>query len=470
MGNGDRIRVGVVAGYMAFFEGIMPEGYREEKAEWARRIVRRLQDAGFEPVFPGLIVTREDGMAAGEQFVKSGVDVILVVPTMAAPPEYSWEAVKRMPRTPLIVWDMHEMTEIPDGYTMRDLVRHSNNVGTIMFTNTALRHGRNVQLFVSAERDSRTEAKVFKAIRAGKAASAFLNGRIGLIGKPIDGYVNVTADPGDLAGTFGLQVQDIGSDEFTRTFRQVTDEEIGEKRRWLEEHTRVEAEQDHGFRQSLALTVTLEKLTERYGLLGGAFNCRAEYAAKNPEIGVIGCLGVSCMTSVGKPYTCTGDIVTSLAMIAAKQLGGDILYCECDQIDYVEDYMLMANTGESDFCLSCDKPCVISTRGHSGQPLKGASVFISAKPGPATLVGMSPKKGAKGGWVLVIAPGEILGTRHQELRVGNCMFRFRNGPTPEAFRRWCLAGATHHGSLSSGDLTEELVMFGEMLGIETVVI
>jgi len=470
MGNGERIRVGVVAGYMAFFEGIMPEGYREEKAEGARRLVRRLQDAGFEPVFPGLIVTREDGVAAGEQFVQSGVDVILVAPTMAAPPEYSWEAVRRLPRTPLIVWDMHEMTEIPDGYTMRDLVRHSNNVGTIMFTNTALRHGRNFQLFVGAERDRRTEAKVFKAIRAGKAASAFLNGRIGLIGKPIDGYANVTADPGDLAGTFGLQVQDIGSDEFTRTFQQVTDEEIGEKRRWLEEHTLVEAAQDDGFRQSLALTVTLEKLTERYGLIGGAFNCRAEYAAQNPEIGVIGCLGVSYMTSVGKPYTCTGDIVTSLAMIAAKQLGGDILYCECDQIDYVEDYMLMANTGESDFCLSCDKPCVISTRGHSGQPLKGASVFISAKPGPATLVGMSPKKGAKGGWVLVIAPGEILGTRHRELRVGNCMFRFRNGPTPEAFRRWCLAGATHHGALSSGDLTEELVMFGEMLGIETVVI
>ncbi len=463
-------RIGVVAGYMDFFDGIMPEGYREEKRQWAKTLAELFRSEGTELVFPGLLVTREDGVRAGRLFAERDVDAILVIPTMAAPPDYSWEAVKNLEHAPLIVWDAHEMTRIPDDYTMKDLVRHSSNVGSIMFTNTALRHGRRIQVFVSSFEDVKVRNQVRDALQVGALAGKLRRGKIGVIGSPIDGYVNVLADDAEVKESIGPAMQRVGADEFTREFRSVTPEALAQKRAWMEQNGKLESVPELELEKSLGLAVALENLTARYGWLGGAFNCRAEVAVKNPEIGVIGCLGVSYMTTIGKPFTCTGDIVTSLAMIVSKQLGSNVLYCECDQIDYERDYMLMANTGESDFCFSCEKPCIVSTGGHSGQTSRGASLFVRGTAGPATLIGLSPKREAKGGWTLIAAPGEILGTAHEELRVGNAMFRFKHGPTAEAFRRWCLAGATHHGALSTGDLTEKLLMLGDMLGIETVII
>lgn len=463
-------KVGVVAGYMAFFDGIMPEGYREEKRQWAETLFKSLQMEGIEFVFPGLIITREDGIQARNLFVEQGVDIVLVIPTMASPPDFSWEAVKELKYAPLIVWNAHEIKRIPDDYSMKDLVRHSSNVGTIMFTNTVLRHGRHIEVFVSSFDDVEVRNRVKLALQVGTLVVKLRRGKIGVIGSPIDGYVNVLAEENEVKEWIGPGMQRIGVEEFTREFKSVTPEELVSKRAWLAENGKLESMAGAELEASLSLAVALENITERYGLLGGAFNCRAEIAVKNAEIGVIGCLGVSYMTTIGKPYTCTGDIITSLAMIISKQLGSNVLYCECDQIDYERDYMLMANTGESDFCLSCEKPCIVSTGGHSGQPLRGASLYINAQKGPATLIGISPKKEARGGWVLIAAPGEILGTAHKKLRVGNAMFRFKNGPTADAFRRWCLAGATHHGALSTGDLTEQLLMLGNMLGIETVVI
>jgi L-arabinose isomerase len=465
-----KIKVGVVAGYMAFFDAIMPTGYREERKRWAKHLQDIIHQNEFEIIDPGLIVSREDGINAGRIFKQENIDVILVIPTMAAPPGYSWEAVKEFKDLPLIVWDVHEMKKIPDDYTMRDLVRHSSNVGTIMFTNVALRYGRNPHILVGTYDDPKVHQRISQLIRIGGLASKLRKGNIGIIGEPIDGYINVLAEEQDVKEKIGLSMKRITKEEFLDVFQSITEKQLAKKREWLSQNSVIEEMADDELNKSIQLALTLESITERYDLLGGAYNCRADYGVKNPDIGVIGCLGISYMATVGKPYTCTGDIITSIAMIVSKNLGSNVLYCECDQIDYIEDYMLMANTGESDFCFSCEKPCIISTGGHSGQPVKGASLFVQAKKGPGTLIGLSPKQNAKGGWSLIIAPGEILGTDHQQLRVGNAMFRFKNGPTPEAFQRWCLAGATHHGALSTGDLVEDLLLLGDFLGIETVII
>ena len=95
---------------------------------------------------------------------------------------------------------------------------------------------------------------------------------------------------------------------------------------------------------------------------------------------------------------------------------------------------------------------------------------MNCKQGPGTLVSFSPRADAKGGYALVIAPGEILGTYHPAIRVPNALFRFKSGNTVKAYKQWCLGGATHHGAASSGDLTRSLVYLADMLSIQACVV
>jgi len=68
-------------------------------------------------------------------------------------------------------------------------------------------------------------------------------------------------------------------------------------------------------------------------------------------------------------------------------------------------------------------------------------------------------------WVLVVAEGEILDSRHPTMDGPNGMFRFASGPVAEAFGRWCAAGATHHAVVLRGHRRTELQILADLLGI-----
>jgi len=55
---------------------------------------------------------------------------------------------------------------------------------------------------------------------------------------------------------------------------------------------------------------------------------------------------------MGKPFTCTGDILTAVAMLTTKRLGAAALYHEIEAIDYesgeVEGISTTDSHGEGD--------------------------------------------------------------------------------------------------------------------------
>ena len=211
----------------------------------------------------------------------------------------------------------------------------------------------------------------------------------------------------------------------------------------------------------------------RHGLDGGAFNCHVPQFRFGEEIGIAPCWGLGRLTTMGMPFTCTGDILTAVAMLVTKRLGGASLYHEIEAIDYATGEVVIANSGEHDLAWldPRDRPRLRRNGWFCGtDPRCGVCAVIEPPAGPATLVGFTPHPDARGGFRLIAARGDLTTRRFPETGTANGAFRFRDGTVEEAWARWAATGVNHHSSATPGDLSGDVTKVARQLGIEAVIV
>jgi hypothetical protein len=461
-------RIAVVCGYMPYFEEIMPPDFRSAMAARGEAGARRLDGLG-EVLFAGLVHDHDSGFAAGQRIRAFAPDVVVLAPTMAAPAGYQYAAVRDLGRIPIVLLDIHELETIPPDYTAHSIVPNSVTVGCMMINSLLRRQGRWSPVVTGHAGDPATWARARDTVRVAAVAGRFTRARFGVLGAPLDGYSHVLCDPGALAGATGASLVEIGPAEFTDAWRGIADTAVAALAAAYRAAVTVDiaAADEDQFRRSLRLALTLEAMVRRHGLAGGTFNCRNEYGVLNPEIGVLGCLANSHLTTHGHPFTCTGDVLTAIAMYLGKQLGGDSYYCELDTLDYAADAVLCANTGEGDFrqAESC-AGCAIRRSGHeSGRYSPGCNIRYDMPHRDGTALAFAPRPDAPGGHVIIAAQGRIAGTPDTRLALPSMYFRFQDMPVGEAMSRWIEAGAVHHTGISSGHHAAALELVARLVGI-----
>src|SRR5260370_33289845 len=87
-------------------------------------------------------------------------------------------------------------------------------------------------------------------------------------------------------------------------------------------------------------------------------NCHVREIRFGEEIGITPCYGLGRLTSRGIPWTCAGDVVTAVAMLSVKRLGGAAIYHELEAVDYATGEVGIANSGEHglDWCAPGERP------------------------------------------------------------------------------------------------------------------
>ena len=214
-------------------------------------------------------------------------------------------------------------------------------------------------------------------------------------------------------------------------------------------------------------------MVDAHGLDGGAFNCHVPQFRFGEPIGIAPCWALGRLTSAGRPFTCTGDIVTAVAMLTTKRLGGAAIYHEIEAIDYATGEVVIANSGEHDLAWLAPgaRPRLRPNGWFCGRDAHcGMCAVLEPAPGPATLVGFTPHPAARGGFRYVVARGELTSRTFPETGTVNGAFRFHDGPVEAAWARWASAGVNHHSSATPGDLSAEVVTVARHLGIEAVVV
>ena len=458
-------RIGQLSVYFGLFDEAMPPEFRRDREALAHRFTEFLS-AGGDVVYPGLVDSEEAGRRANEVFASEQVEVVVFVPAMAAPPSYGWEAISGL-EAPVISVAAQELTSIPDVYSTEEGTQRSTLVGLVMFTNVMAREGRPMVTLVGRLESEEFSAEVADTVGAAALANRIRGSRVGAIGAPIGGYLDVEATPEEVS-RLGLEMVPISREELNSAFAGASEERVRDLTHGLRARFGAERTPDGVLQRSARLAVALQDICEGNDLAGGTVNCHGDMFRWNPEVGITACLGVTCLTEAGTPFSCTGDLPAGVALVIGKAVAGGSLYCEIYGVDFEGDWVLLANGGESDVSMADPtRPITLLPEDHyMGEQGPGTAIVFSLPTGPATLLSMSPIAGAEGGWALVVGEGEIIGSRHEAIEGPNGMFRFSSGPAPEAFQRFCNAGATHHSVLTPGHHLRTLQLMAEWMGFE----
>ena len=458
-----RPKVGVVSCYFPLFEKQMPPGFRQDREATARGYAELLA-RDFDVVDAGTLASDADGERANALLREARADVVVFAPSMAAPPSYAAHALAELD-APLVIWNGPTIDQLPDGLTQAQATVNSSQVAAVMLANALVRESKPFATVTASPSDAASTALLTRTVRAAAVASVLRGASVLRIGGWLPGYLDVESTAAELA-QLGVTEHAVSVEELNDAFAAVDTERIGsgladlDNRGWA----RREGPAD---RRSMRLALVLHDLAGSVNAVGATVNCHSDMLRWNPAIGITACLGASLLTAEGVPVSCTGDLPTALALVLARALSGQALYCEFYTPERETGLMLLAAGGEGDPAWADPgNPVVVEPNDHyPGDHGAGASISFRLERGPATALSLSP---AGATWRLAWATGEIVEARYDAMGGPNGMFRFDSGSAFEAGARWIASGATHHNALARGRLDVEIPVLARALGIEEV--
>ncbi len=449
-----RVSAAVMLPYWGFWESSAGgASFRSERRDLLDGVVERLAGAGVDVVWSGMVDSPEAGAAAAESIGAAGAQVLVVAQSMAVPPTYAMAALGRLDDLPVVVWAVQESRRLRTGFDQSDITTMGATVGTPMLTNLLVRSGRPFELVAGGIGDGPVVEKLAGTVGAAAVARSVASARIARVGRPIEGYDCVDVDDEVLRGATGIELVPVDPEEIRTLYRGTSD--VAELEAEVADRYDDAREDPEGSTRSLRLAVAIEELDRVRSFDAGAMNCHVSEIRFAGEPGVTPCFGLGRETTRGVPWTCAGDVLTAVAMLVAKRLGGAALYHEIEAIDFDTGEVAIANSGEHDlgWCGRGARPRLQPNPWYRSDPITGLSAWFELPPGPATLVGFAPHHVEPSGFRLIAAEGEITGRSFPDSPTVGGAFRFAGRQSVgEAWRRWALAGANHHSAVAPGSL------------------
>lgn len=478
--------------YWEFWESAVPWDLRAERAALLARIVADLTEPARsaaptgapgdpavgvttpEVVLHALIADQSDADRIAAQLTDqpivgsngsstaAPIDAVLIAISMAAPPGPMMSILHRIPHTPVVVWAVHVDDRLNPQFSHTDITTQGATVGGPLLTNVLVREGRPFDIRMGpASRIEVARAALRPAIAAGRLRA----GVIARVGTTLPGYLSVDADDEQLTQRLGLRIAHITPTEVRDRALACPTDRVAAAMHDVASQFDVASDVDPGgFERSVRVLLALADLTRESGLIGGAFNCHVPEIRFGPELGITPCLALGESTTAGVPWTCTGDVVTAIAMATVQALELPTLYHEIEAVDYDADEVILANSGEHDRRLCAGRPAMVPNTWFTGDARTAPCALFTVPAGPAGLVAFTQR--VDGTARFIAADGRTTGRRSPQTGTVNAGFRFASGPVTQAWPRWAEAGANHHSALTCAAIAADIERIADHLGAE----
>lgn len=451
MTRGER-RIGLIHPYWNFWASAVEGDFASDRRELAaiaeQTLARSAEISWSVTVEPG------DDASALSAGLDPDVHAIVVVSTMAASPGTVLEVLNAFPLTPIVLWATHLGLAVDADLSHSGITLRGGTVGTPMIAADLTRSGRTFDVVTSEITD---HERITPAVRRATSAGAVRQARMAIVGQPIPGYEWARVSNERLS-RLGIDVVIEDPESLASRVRSSNADPTA-----VEGFTVDSEVADADLEMALRYTAALETMVDEKRLSAGTLNCHVAQLRLNPEFGAAPCFALGRSTSRGVPWTCTGDVATSLAMLLVSALGAPTLYHEIEALDEVSNEAILANSGEHDarFATLDDREVIVNP--WFPRDRATASALFSIAPGPASLVGVA--SGADGELTVVVATGHFTDRRSPKSGTVNASFVFESGPVTEAWARWSATGVGHHSCATDRHVARDLEVMCRHLGI-----
>jgi len=452
-------------------------GLREELDGYRQVFENRLREFGVTVVSAGLVDTVERGRCAGEYFAAQKVDLIFCFVTTYVQSAFVLPVAQRA-KIPMVLVGLQPTPGMdPAAATTPLQLAHDNCTSLPEIVYGLRRAGIATDvIFGMLDNDSRAWTAIREWTDAARAVHAVREARIGLLGHPFEGMLDMNADPTEFDAAFGMHVDMIEMCDLAHRVEAVTEAQAESMRKRIRDFFHFPPPgadaiagpvTPEALDWSARVAAGLEKLVEDFSLDGVAHYYRGVggNGYENLISGII--VGASLLTARGTPVAGEGDLKNCVAMLIMDRLGAGGSFAELHPADFREDFVFVGHDGPGHVGISNEKPALRGLSLYHGKFGSGVSVEFKVKHGEVTILGLTV--GADGRFRFVLAEGESLPGAIPATGNTNTRCRFRPD-MPTFIERWSLAGPTHHFALGIGRRIPTLQKVAKLLGIEAEIV
>ena len=453
-------------------------GLREQLDGYRAEFEERLRGYGVEVISAGLVDSVDSGRKAGDFFAAQNVDLIFCSVTTYVPSAFVLPVGQRA-RAHMVLAGLQPTPGMDTATaTTHDQLAHDNCTSLPEIMYAFRRAGLPADVvFGMLHDDERAWGAIADWTRAAKAFNALRNARIGLLGHPFEGMLDMNADPTAFDSAFGMHVNMIEMCDLKKRVDEATDAEVARMQDRIREFfTFPPPGADFRIAGLVApdaldrfarVAAGLEKLVSDFQLDGLAHYYRGVDGNEYEQLIANIIVGASLLTARGIPVAGEGDLKNCIAMLILDRLDAGGSFAELHPADFREDFVFVGHDGPGHVAISDEKPALRGLSLYHGKFGSGVSVEFKVKEGPVTIAGLTT--GRDGRFKLVLAEGESIAGAIPATGNTNTRCRFRPD-MPTFIERWTAAGPTHHFALGIGRQIPALRKLGQLAGLDVEVV
>jgi len=458
-------KVGLLGLYLKLYDDAMPE-VRPRIDEFYSTIVSETERRGIEVVTQPVCRIAAEFDAAVSAFETEGVDAIITLHLAYSPSLESSEALAKT-SLPVIVLDTSPAFSYAPDQDPAELMYNHGIHGVQDMCNLLIRNAKPFAIEAGHWAKSDVLDRVAGWARAAKTASAMRRARVGLVGTPFAGMGDFAVEPATLREVIGVEIVPMSFEELTRQMPAADSREVATEIDLDRARFEVVGEPGEAHTRSVRASLAVRKIVEREKLTGFTMN----FGSFNPECGLptVPFLEASKLISRGIGYGGEGDVLTAALVGALAQSFPDTTFTEMFCADWENDTVFISHMGEMNIDLTEGKAVLM----EKPMPWMGVDSPVVAlgrfRAGDAVFVNLAP--GPDDSFTLILAPVEVLGASGEDRMTDTIRGWFRPCVSVADFLAdYSRLGGTHHAAMVYGDVTDDLVRFGEMMGWNVAVL
>jgi len=414
-------------------------------------------------VYSDLVDTLDGAEEAGELFVKEGVDALIVVYGTYMPDFITLHVINKLKGVPVIFFSVQNTDKIDVNGDYEHSLRNSGTIGISQITGTMKKMNRKYKVIVGSINDERAFGKIETFIKANKAIADIKEANIGVIGNVFRGMYDLELSKTFLKSTFDVNIIYIQASHLLDQWETVTDDEVKAVTDKLLSRFKKRDITDDDVKRAVKLAIAMEKLSKKFRLDAMCFldqHFVQKQTRTTARIGASLLMEYSDMT-----VNCEGDLGGLVMMMLMKSISGTpALMAEWGEYDKdLNTCLLMGHgIGVPALAASDDKVTLTPTPEEWGFEGSGLNYEFILKPGKSTIGHIIE---TATGYKMIVSPAESLDFPTLNYSEMHAVLQVKT-PIQDYLEKVFESGVTHHCIAGVGDMSKELCMVAEYLGVE----
>lgn len=459
-----KVKIGLFTGGYFEYWRMFPETLEKNVTSDMERVKENFKKKFDNIVFSGMVDTLDAADEAGKLFKKEDIDILVIAYGTYLPDFMTMHVINQLPNVPVVFFSVQNDERIDLKSSYEHSLRNSSTIGIAQITGTMRKLGRDYKIVVGSIDDERAYKKIAVYVKAKQAILHIKEANIGVIGNVFRGMYDLELSKTFLKSAFDVNVIYIQSGHLLAEWEQVEDSEVKEVADKLLKRFKKRDVTDDDVMRAIKLAIAMQRLAERFRLNAMCFLDQHFLQKQTRTTARIGASLIMENTDI--TVACEGDLGGLVTMMLMKSISGeDALMAEWGEYDAELNSCLVMGHGIGVPSLAKSDDCITLTRTPEEWGFEGGGLNyeLIVKPGDVTVAHVIE---TPDGYKMIVSPAKSVDLDPLPYSELHAMVQVKT-PIKEYLEAVLDSGVTHHCIVGISDMSEELLMTAELLGIDT---